>query len=326
MRDVSRLPGAIMDVVRDARHTARPNLLGKTWGNSSCRRLRRDEFGKGGVIMRFTKLGALAVIALSLISTDTLAFGVNRKFNPVVNDDPQNSHLNVQTPGADSNQAVVIQEEPGPDGQVIPAGDSKVASCAVKDVNGDIDLSGGDSCWSPKASGPIAERAPVASSTIGQAPSPSPRTASQTIRVPGLMSASGARAGNSNATRSAPSRSGHAFEAARVAAPLPAHRSENARAAALGLPGKQPAPAARADVTDYEFARTQWLLIGGAAALLLLAVGLGILSRMGMGNLLLIHRHAGRRTSEESAARDGQVAVSDAVDETHQPVPVATGS
>ena len=272
--------------------------------------------------MRFTKLSALAVVAISLISTDTLAASINRKFHPEVNDDPQNAHLNVQTPGADINQTVTIKEEPGPDGQVIPAGDTKVASCAIKDASGDIDLSAGDSCWSPKASAPIAERASVTTSTIGQALSPSPRTASRTIRVPSLTSASVAHARNMNASRAAPGRSAHAVEAAHVAAPLSAHRTEIARAAALSLPRKQPAPAARADVASSEFARMQWLVIGAAAALLLLAVALGILSRMGLGNLLLIRRRVERSESEERAARDGQIAVSAVVEEKHQPVPV----
>ena len=118
--------------------------------------------------MRFTKHGALALVALSLISIDAHAARIDRKFHPVVNDDPQNAHLNVQTPGADINQTVVIKEEPGPDGQVIPPGDTKVASCVGKDANGDIDLSAGGSCSSSAA--PIAQRATITASTIGRAP------------------------------------------------------------------------------------------------------------------------------------------------------------
>src|SRR5271156_5957503 len=125
--------------------------------------------------MRCTKLGALALAALSLISMDAHAARIDRKFHPVVNDDPQNAHLNVQTPGADINQTVVIKEEPGSDGQVIPAGDTKVASCVGKDADGDIDLSGGGSCSPSTASAPIAERASIAASTNGHALSPSPR-------------------------------------------------------------------------------------------------------------------------------------------------------
>lgn len=261
--------------------------------------------------MRFAMLSALAFVALSLISTDTLASPVNRKFRPVVNDDPQNAHLNVQTPGADINQTIVFKEEPGPDGQVIPAGDTKVASCVAKDANGDIDLSGGG-CSSSTASAPIAERASIAASTNGQALSPSPRAASQTVRVPSLTSASLARAGNMNAAKSAPTPSTHAVEAA---APLPAHRSENAQVPALSVPRKQPAPAARADVARYEFTNMPWLEIGLAAAMLF-ALGLGLLLRMGLGGLLLIRRE--RHTGEEHAAREGRTAVSAAV---HDPLP-----
>lgn len=260
--------------------------------------------------MRFTKLSALALVAVSLISLDTLASPVNRKFHPVVNDDPQNAHLNVQTPGADINQTVVIKEEPGPDGQVIPVGDTKVASCVVKDANGDIDLSAAGSCAPSAASAPAAERASVAASAIGQAPSP--RTVS---RTPSLTSASIARAGNVNASKSAPNRSSQAVEAVRVAAPLPTHRTESARTGVSSLPGKQLASTVRVHAAPGEFARMQWLVIGAAAAMLLLAVGLGILSRMGLGNLLLIGR---RVEDEEHAARDGLSAVSTAV---HDPLP-----
>jgi len=258
--------------------------------------------------VRFTKLSALALVAVSLISLDTLASPVNRKFHPVVNDDPQNAHLNVQTPGADINQTVVIKEEPGPDGQVIPVGDTKVASCVVKDANGDIDLSAAGSCAPSAASAPAAERASVAASAIGQAPSP--RTVS---RTPSLTSASIARAGNVNASKSAPNRSSQAVEAVRVAAPLPAHRTESARTGVSSLPGRQLASAPR--TVPNEFLRMQWLVIGAAAAMLLLAVGLGILSRMGLGNLLLIGR---RVEDEEHAAQDGLSAVSAAV---HDPLP-----
>ncbi len=260
--------------------------------------------------MRFTKLSALAIVALSLISTDTLASPVNRKFHPVVNDDPQNAHLNVQTPGADINQKVTINEEPGADGQVIPAGDTKVASCVAKDANGDIDLSGGGSCSPSTASAPIAERTSVTASTTAQALSPSTRTASRTLRVPSLTSASIAPAENMNA----PNTSTHAVEAARVAAPLPAHRTEGAHVAAASLPGKQLAPAAQAGAAPYGMTSMQWLEIGLAAAMLF-ALGLGLLFRMGMAELLLMRRRDELGTGEERAARDGVSAIA------HDPLP-----
>jgi len=253
--------------------------------------------------MRFAKLSALALVAISLISTDTLASPVNRKFHPVVNDDPQNAHLNVQTPGADINQTVVIKEEAGPDGQVIPVGDTKVASCVGKDANGDIDLSGGSSCSPSTASAPIAKQASIAASAISHALSPSTSAASRTVRVPSLTSASVARAGN--ASSSAPN-SAHAVEAARVAA-QPAHRTENARAAALSLPRKQLAPSARADAAHYEFARSPWLEIGLAAAMLA-ALGLGLLFRMGMAELLLMRRQDALDTGEERGTAVSPVA------------------
>jgi hypothetical protein len=271
--------------------------------------------------MRFTNLSVLAVVAISLISTDTHAASINRKFHPVVNDDPQNSHLNVQTPGADINQTVVIQEEPGPDGQVIPAGDTKVASCAVKDASGDIDLSGGDSCPSSAASAPVAERTPVtgpaigstasapiaerasvAGPTIGQASSPSPRTVSQTLRVPSLASASVARA----ASKAAPV-ARRAAVAVRSPALSPAHGIENAQAAVSSRPVKQPAPVVRAHGVSYEYAGLRWLEIGlfGLAAALLVAIGLELLFRMGQARLLL--RRDARRPDEEQTTQDGQI-------------------
>ena len=252
--------------------------------------------------MRFTKLSALAVVAISLISMDTHAAPVNRKFHPVVNDDPQNAHLNVQTPGADINQTVVFQEEPGPDGQVIPAGETRVASCATKDASGDIDLSAGGSCSSSAASAPVTQRAPVTASTGGQALSPSPRAASRTIRVPSLTSASVAPAGNTNASTA---QTTHAAEANRVATPLPAHRTESARTAAVSHPGKQLAPAVRTSAAPHGFALTRWLEIGFAAAMLL-ALGLALIFRMGLAGLLLMRRGDESRTGEESAARDGR--------------------
>ncbi len=255
--------------------------------------------------MRLMKLSAFALVAMSLLSTDTLASPVDRKFHPVVNDDPQNAHLNVQTPGADINQTVVIKEEPGPDGQVIPAGDTKIASCVGKDANGDIDLSGGGSCSPSTASAPIAERATTTVPTIGRTLSPSPRAASRTIRVPSLTSASAAPAGSANASRSVPNHTVHTVAAARVAAPLPAHRTETARAVASSLPGKQLAAATRPNAAHFEFARVQWLEIALAAAMLV-ALGLGLMFRMGLGGLLRMRRHAG----EEHAARDGRTAVS----------------
>lgn len=263
--------------------------------------------------MRFVKLGALAVVALSLISTDTLASPVNRKFHPVVNDDPQNAHLNVQTPGADINQKITINEEPGPDGQVIPAGETKVASCVAKDANGDIDLSGG-SCSPSAAPAQVAERAPVTASTTAQASSPSPRTASRTIRVPSLTSASIAPAGNMSASQSAPSRSTNAVEAAPATAPLPAHRAEGARVAAASLPAKQLAPAAKAGAGPYGMTSMQWLEIAVAAAMLF-ALGLGVLFRLGMAELLLMRRDDELDTGEERTARDGVSAIA------HDPLP-----
>ena len=214
--------------------------------------------------MRFTKLSAFALVALSLISTDTLASPVNRKFHPVVNDDPQNAHLNVQTPGADINQTVVIQEEPGFDGQVIPVGETKVASCVVKDANGDIDLSAEGSCAPSKTSAPVAEHASVAASTMSHALPSSSRM--RTVRVPSLPLAPVARA--VPASKAAPSR---AVEAARVAAP--AHRTESAHVAAASLPVKQLAPAAQAGAGPYGMTSMQWLEIAVAAAMLF-ALGL----------------------------------------------------
>ena len=265
--------------------------------------------------MRFTKLGTFAIVAISLISVAALASPVNRKFHPVVNDDPQNAHLNVQTPGADINQTVVIAEEPGPDGQVIPAGDTKVASCVAKDANGDIDLSGEGSCSPSKSSAPIAERATITAPTIGHALSPSPRAASRTIRVPSLTSASIAPAGNASKAATKPAE--HAIEAVRAAAPLPAHRTENAQATVSSLPRKVPAPAVRAEVAHTQFAPVRWLEIGLAAAMLL-ALGLVLIVRMGMADLLRIRRSDERLAGEERAARDGRSAVSAAV---HDPLP-----
>ena len=266
--------------------------------------------------MRFTMLSTLAAVALSLLSLDTHAAPVNRKFHPVVNDDPQNAHLNVQTPGADINQTISIKQEPGPDGQVIPAADTKVAACAIKDTNGDIDLSGGGSCWSPKAPAPTAEQQTIAASTIVRASSPAPHTASQTVRVPSLASvsathaasASVAQAANVSASISAPHRAGHAVEVASVPALLPARRTETVRAAASSLPGKQLEPAVAADVTLTDFVRLRWLefsLIALAAAMLL-AIGIALIIRMGLGDLLRIRRPA--ETDEERAVRDGLIA------------------
>jgi hypothetical protein len=240
---------------------------------------------------------------------DTLAAPVDRKFHPVVNDDPQNAHLNVQTPGADINQTVVITQEPGPDGQVIPAGDTKVASCVTKDAGGDIDLSGGGSCASSTASAPIAVRAAVTAPTIGRASSPSRSF------VPSLASASVAQARNTNAPRSAPNRAGQAVETVRAAAPLPAHRTEIAQVPALSRPGKQLAPAVRADAARTEFALMRWLEIGLAAALLL-ALGLWLMFRMGLGDLLLIRGRDARLTGEERTAPDGRSAAA-----VHDPLP-----
>ena len=263
------------------------------------------EFSKG-VVMRITKLSALAVVAMSLISMATLASPINRKFHPVVNDDPQNAHLNVQTPGADINQKITINEEPGPDGQVIPAGDTKVASCVGKDANGDIDLSGGGSCSSSTTSASIAERASITQPVIAQTSSPS--HTSRTVRVPSLASASVAPAGDTNASRAAPSFSRHAVEAARAAAPLPAHRTETARATAL--PGKQAVPAGQAKVAPNEFVR-MWLLATGLTAAVMVVFGLVLLFRMGMGELLRMRRDD--EAGEERAARDARTAVSAAV-------------
>jgi len=276
---VSRLQAAIVDVVRESRRVA----VG---------------YVRGRVVMRFAKLSALALVALSLVSTDALASPVNRKFHPVVNDDPQNAHLNVQTPGADINQTVDIKGEAGPDGQVIPAGDAKVAACAIKDSNGDIDLSGGGSCWSPKASAPIAERASVAASTSGSALSPSPRAASRTVHVPSHTAVSVARVGHASSVAPV-----HAVEAVRGVAPLPAHRIVRT---VLSLPGKQLAPV-RANT--YETARMRWIELGlfGFAATVLLALGIVLMFRMGLGGLLLMRRRD--EAGDEGAARDGQSTV-----------------
>jgi hypothetical protein len=263
--------------------------------------------------MRLVKLSALAVVALSLISMATLASPVNRKFHPVVNDDPQNAHLNVQTPGADINQTVVIKEEPGPDGQVIPAGDIKVASCVGKDADGDIDLSGGGSCSSSAASAPIAERASIAASTNSHALSPSPRAASRTIRVPSLASASVVPAGNASSA-TVPNVSTRAVDAARSMALVPAHRTETARATAV--PAKHPASAGQAKVAPNEFVR-MWLLATGLTAAVMVVLGLVLLFRMGLAGLLVMRRDE-RDTGEERAARDGRTAVSTVV---HDPLP-----
>lgn len=246
--------------------------------------------------MRFTKLSALAIVALSLISLDTLASPINRKFHPVVNDDPQNAHLNVQTPGADINQTVVIKEEAGADGQVIPAGETKVASCVAKDANGDIDLSGGGSCASATASAPTTVRTSIAAPTIARALSPSSRT----LRVPSLTSASVAPAGNINASRSAPNTASPAVEAARVATPLPAQRTEGAHVAAASLPVKQLAPAAQAGAGPYGMTSIQWLEIAMGAAMLF-ALGLGLIIRMGLADLLLMRRRDERLAGEAGA-------------------------
>ena len=258
--------------------------------------------------MRLIRLSALAVVALSLISTDTLASPINRKFHPVVNDDPQNAHLNVQTPGADINQTVVIKEEPGADGQVIPAGETKVASCVAKDANGDIDLSGAGSCASSTASAPSAEHASIAAPTTGHAVSPSTRAASRTVHVP--SPAPVAHAENVPASKAAPSR---AVEAAPVAAPLPAHRTEGAHAAAASLPVKQPAPAAQAGAGPYGMTSLQWLEIAVAAAMLF-ALGLGLILRMGLVDLLRMRRDE-PHTDDARATRDGQSTVPAGVQE-----------
>jgi hypothetical protein len=242
--------------------------------------------------MRLTKLSALAVVAISLVSTNALA--LNRKFHPVVNDGPQNSHLNVQTPGDDSNQTVLIKEEPGPDGQVIPAGDAQVVACALKDANGDIDLTGGSSCWSPAA--PAAKRTPVAAPAIVQAPSS--RAASPTIRVPSLTSASVAP--HVRATNAAPvarQAEGHS------PALSPAHGI--AQAAISTRPVRQPAAAVRTHALPNAYADMRWLEIGlfGFAAAILAAVGLALLYRLGLGGLLPMRR----RDEAGEAAQDGRV-------------------
>ena len=258
--------------------------------------------------MRFVKFSALAVVALSLISTDTLASPINRKFHPVVNDDPQNAHLNVQTPGADINQKVTINEEPGPDGQVIPAGETKVASCVAKDANGDIDLSGEGSCASSTASAPIAVRASVPAPTMSRALQSSSRMPSRVIRVPGPVPV--AHAENMPASKAAPSR---AVEAAPVAAPLPAYRTEGAHLAAASLPAKHPAPAAQAGTGPYGMTSMQWLEIAVAAAMLF-ALGLGLILRMGLAGLLLMRRDE-PHTDDARATRDGQSTVPAGVQE-----------
>jgi hypothetical protein len=242
--------------------------------------------------MRLTKLSALAIFAISLISTDTLA--LNRKFHPVVNDGPQNSHLNVQTPGDDSNQTVLIKEEPGPDGQVIPAGDTKVVACAGKDANGDIDLSAADSCPSFAASAPFG--ASATRPAIRQALSPSSRPASP-IRVPSLTSASVA-----HASQAAPITS-QADVAVRSPALSPAHSTETARVAVASSPVRRPASAVRTHAAST--AGIRWLEIGlfAFAAAMLAAVGLALLFRMGLAGLLL------RRDEEAKAhaAQDGRI-------------------
>jgi hypothetical protein len=244
--------------------------------------------------MRLVKLSALAVVALSLISMDTLASPVNRKFNPVVNDDPQNAHLNVQTPGADINQKITINEEPGSDGQVIPAGDTKVASCVGKDANGDIDLSGG-SCAPSAASAPIAARAAVTQPVITQTLSPS--HTSRTVRVPSLAPASVAPAGNASSA-AVPNVSTHAVDTARSTALVPAHRTETARATAL--PAKHPASVGQAKVAPNEFVG-MWLLATGLTAAVMVILGLVLLFRMGMAELLRMRQDDG--VGEEHAAR-----------------------
>ena len=237
--------------------------------------------------MRFTQLSALALVAMSLLSMNAPAAALNRKFHPVVNDDPRNSHLNVQTPGSDANQTVIIQQEPGPDGQVIPAGETAIASCAAKEANGDIDLSGAASC--PSAPAPV--RAAVAAPAIGQPPSA--RTASRTILS--LTSASVAQAGH--ASNAAPV-ARQAEEAIPSTALSPA--PENAQ---VPVSVRQPAAvvraAARAHVIHNAYADMRWLEIGlfGFAAALLAAVGLALLYHICLAGLLL--RRDARRPGEE---------------------------
>jgi hypothetical protein len=251
--------------------------------------------------MRLTTLSALVVVAISLMSMDAHAAPVNRKFHPVVNDDPQNAHLNVQTPGADINQTISINQAPGPDGQVIPAGDTKVAACALKDANGDIDLSGGGSCWSPKSPGPTAERASVTASTTVQAVSAAPRTASRTVRVPSLNSAAIARAINLEAPKAVPTTQA---EALRSAAPLSAHRIETVRAAVSVHPATQTTPIIRARVAATESAGMRWFESGlfVFAATMLVALGIGLIIRMGLGRLLIMRRNDERTDKENAAA------------------------
>jgi hypothetical protein len=245
--------------------------------------------------MRLVKLSALAVVALSLISMDTLASPVNRKFNPVVNDDPQNAHLNVQTPGADLNQKITINEEPGSDGQVIPAGDTKVASCVAKDANGDIDLSGGGSCAPSAASAPIAARASITQPVIAQTLSPS--HTSRTVGVPSPAPASVAPAGNASSA-AVPNVSTHAVDAARSTALVPAHRTEPAHPTAV--PAKHPASAGQAKVAPNEFVG-MWLLATGLTAAVMVILGLVLLFRMGMAELLRMRQDD--EVGEEHAAR-----------------------
>lgn len=247
--------------------------------------------------MRFTKLSVLAVVALSLISLDTFASPVNRKFHPVVNDDPQNAHLNVQTPGADINQTIDIKAEPGPDGQVIPAGETTVASCAAKDANGDIDLSGGGSCVPSAASAPVAARAAIAQPVIAQTVSPS--HALRTVRVASPAHASVAQAGNASSAAIS-NVSTHAVDAARSPALVPAHRTETARV--IALPAKHAASAGQAKAAPNEFVR-MWLLATGLTIAVMVGLGLVLLFRMGMAELLRMRQDDG---SEARAARDGR--------------------
>jgi hypothetical protein len=241
--------------------------------------------------MRLTKLGALAVVAISLMSTDTLA--LNRKFNPEVNDGPQNSHWNVQTPGDDSNQTVLIKQETGPDGQVIPAGDARVAACAAKDANGDIDLSGGDACPTFRATAPFAARAAVTAPAVGKAPAP--HMAARIIHVP--TSAPVARA----ASNAAPV-SSQAVTTPSTAL-TPARSTETVRAVVSIRPVRQAAVRAHAIPTAY--ADMRWLEIGlfGFAAAMLAAVGLALLFRLGLAGLLVRRGEPG----EALTARDGRI-------------------
>jgi len=255
--------------------------------------------------MHFARLSVFAVVVLSLISMETFAAPVNRKFHPVVNDDPQNAHLNVQTPGADINQTITITPQPGPDGQVIPSADTKIAACALKDANGDIDLSGGGSCWSPKAPAPITERQAVAASTIGRASSPSQQIASRTISVVRPASASVTQA--ANAPSYTPSRASHPVQVASVPTLLPVHSTETARA--IALPEKRPTPVVRTAAVRNSAVRSnvhtgmRWFEAGliALAAATLFAVGLALMVRMGLGNLLVIRRHT--ETGEEQDNR-----------------------